>query len=176
MSTDASGGSPRPGYLANLFNNEWFMPGLLFMAFGTLGLYVSRNYEMGTVNEMGPGFFPRMLCLGLVGLGAIIAWIGLFAKHTPSGKGSATRGFVLVLLSMAVFSLSIEGFTIPILKVKTPSLGFLGALTLTLLISALADRTQRLWEVLGTVALIVVMSVLIFTVALKLPFRLWPEF
>jgi len=175
MASDANRGGPRSGYLTNLLNNEWFAPGLFFIAVGVLGLYLSKDYDMGNVNQMGPGFFPRMLCIGLVGLGSVITWIGLFAGHEASGKGTATRGFFFILLSMALFSLNIEGFTIPVLQVKTPALGFIGALSITLLVAALADRTQKLWEALATTAFIVVLSVLIFTVALKLPFRLWPE-
>ena len=175
MASDANSGGPRSGYIAGLFSNEWFMPGLLFIGLGMLGLYVSRDYEMGNVNQMGPGYFPRMLCIGLIGLGSIIAWIGLFAQRPTGGKGSASRGFVLIISAMAIFALTIEGMKIPLLDVKLPSLGFIGALTLTLLVASIADRTQKLWEALLTTAIIVLLAVLVFTVALKLPFRLWPE-
>lgn len=174
MAADADK-APARGKIGDLLGNEWFLPGLLFMAFGIVGLYVSKDYDLGNVNQMGPGYFPRMLCTGLLILGAVIGWIGLFAR-AGDARGSASRGFIFVLLSMAIFAVSIEGMTIPLLNVRIPQLGFIMALALTLLVAAMADRKQKVWEVLMTTALIVVLAVLIFVVALKLPFRLWPEF
>ena len=174
MASD-TGGRPQKAARGGIFDNEWIPPGLLFMAVGALGLYVSRGYDMGDVNHMGPGWFPRALCIGLLILGALIFWVGVVARRPLEGKGSATRGFVFIILAMAIFALTIEGMNIPFLGVKVPSLGFILSLTLALLIAAAADRGQKPLEVLFTTALIVCLAFLTFIMALKLPFRLWPE-
>ncbi len=163
MASDANDRTRRASW-SQIIANEWFPPGLLFIAFGALGLFVSRNYDMGDVNHMGPGWFPRALCIGLIGLGTLICWRGLYERVTAHTDGNVTRGFVMVLLSMVVFGLSIE------------RLGFVAALVLVVLVASLARRDQKLVEVLLTTAIIVVMSVAVFIWALKLPFRLWPDF
>ena len=51
---------PRPDVLA----------GLMFIAIAALGLWVSRDYPVGTALRMGTGYVPRLLCWILLGLGA----------------------------------------------------------------------------------------------------------
>ena len=162
MSSDANE-RPRRVSLGHIINNEWFPPGLLFIGFGVLGLFVSRNYDMGDVNHMGPGWFPRALCIGLVGLGLLICWRGLYEQEAAHTDGRVVRGFLMILLSMVAFGLTIE------------RLGFVTALVIVVFVASLARRDQKFTEVALTTAIIVFMSVAVFIWALKLPFRLWPD-
>jgi len=162
MPTDAGEGRGRAS-LKQIINNEWFPPGLLFIGFGLLGLYVSRGYELGDVNHMGPGYFPRVLCYGLLILGTLICWRGLFERKAAETDGNVARGFVMILLAMVVFGLTIE------------RLGFVISLALVVIVASFGRRDQKPLEVAMMTAIIVVLSVVVFIWALKLPFRLWPN-
>jgi hypothetical protein len=48
-----------------------FWAGVLFMAFGASALVIGWNYSLGTVSRMGPGYFPRMLSILLLVVGAV---------------------------------------------------------------------------------------------------------
>ena len=50
-----------------------FYAGLLFIAFGIAAIVIGSNYALGTAARMGPGYFPRILGILLVTLGAILA-------------------------------------------------------------------------------------------------------
>ena len=49
-----------------------FWSGALFIAFGCAGLWFGRDYAIGTAARMGPGYFPLMMSLALVGLGGFL--------------------------------------------------------------------------------------------------------
>ena len=54
--------------------------------------------------------------------------------------------------------------------------GLWSRLALTLAVAGAAHREARIKEVAISIVTLIVLSVLIFVVALKLPLRLWPEF
>ena len=66
-----------------------FWSGVVFMTFGAIALAVSSGYRMGTAARMGPGYFPRVLGMLLIVLGAIIA---LRATRTKGGPVPPFRG------------------------------------------------------------------------------------
>src|SRR6266516_3144541 len=47
------------------------LAGLLFIVVAVLGLWISRDYPIGTALRMGTGYVPRLLCWLLFGLGPI---------------------------------------------------------------------------------------------------------
>src|SRR5205807_9789981 len=60
------------------------LAGGLFIAVAVLGLWLSRNYRVGTATSMGTGYVPRLLCWSLAGLGGIVLLQGLIAlAHVP---------------------------------------------------------------------------------------------
>jgi hypothetical protein len=151
--------------LSRIVNNEWIPPGLFFIALGCAALWISRDYQLGTLNRMGPGFFPRMLSFGMIGLGAVIVLKGVSELARTTGVGGGLdRSLLLIPASMVVFGLSIE------------PLGLIVALTLSLAVAGAAHRQARLKEVALTVVFLITLSVLIFVVVLKLPLNLWPDF
>jgi hypothetical protein len=155
----------RDPLLSRALASEWIAPGLFFIALGTAALWVSRDYPLGDLNRMGPGYFPRMLSVGMIGLGVLIVLRGLPELAGAKGLGARLdRSFWLIPLSIVVFGLSVE------------RLGLLAALALTLAVAGAAHREARIKEVaISTVALIALL-LLIFVVVLRLPLRLWPDF
>ncbi len=57
------------------------LAGLMFIAIAALGLWVSRDYPIGTALRMGTGYVPRLLCWILMGLGAVVLVQGLREKR-----------------------------------------------------------------------------------------------
>ena len=53
------------------------LAGLLFMAIAVLGLWVSRDYPIGTALRMGTGYVPRLLCWVLLGARRVVLVQGL---------------------------------------------------------------------------------------------------
>ena len=161
-----SGGDPgRASYLSRAIASEWIPPGLFFIVLGATALWLSRDYPLGDLNRMGPGYFPRMLSIGMICLGVLIVRQGL--PGLAGGKGlraGPDRSLWLIPLALVVFGLSIE------------PLGVVVALALTLAVAGAAHREARIVEVAMSIVTMIVLSVLIFVVALKLPLRLWPEF
>ncbi|MBV5331034.1 tripartite tricarboxylate transporter TctB family protein, partial [bacterium] len=60
-------------------NPKDFFAGLLFMAFGLAALVLSGDYTIGTAARMGAGYFPRVLGILLLGMGALLALRGFRA-------------------------------------------------------------------------------------------------
>ena len=151
--------------LTRIGNSEWIPPGLFFIALGSAALWVSRDYPLGDLNRMGPGYFPRMLSLGMIGLGAVIVARGLPGLAGANGSGAQfDRSFWLIPASMAVFGLSVE------------PLGLVAALALTIAVAGFAHRQARVKEVAISIVFLIALSALIFIVILKLPLQLWPDF
>ena len=150
--------------LVRVLSSEWIPPGLFFIALGCAALWISRDYPFGDLNRMGPGFFPRMLSFGMIGLGVLSVLRGLPELAAPNDATVRfDRSMWLIPGSMAVFGLSVEPF------------GLVIALALALAVAGTAHREARLKEVVISVVFLIGLSVLIFVVILKLPLRLWPE-
>lgn len=151
--------------LSRVCNNEWIPPGLFFMALGAAALWVSHDYKLGDLNRMGPGYFPRMLSFGMIGLGALIVVKGLPELAGAKGIGARLeRSFWLIPASMVLFGFTVE------------PLGLVIALALAIAVAGAAHRQIRPKEIAISAVTVIVLTVLIFVVVLKLPLRLWPDF
>src|SRR5437016_10138489 len=95
------------------------LAGLLFIAVAALGLWLSRDYPVGTALRMGTGYVPRLLCWILLGLGAVVLVQGLreisSEPQIPDHAGAASGGYltrflpiIVVTASLIAFGLSIE--------------------------------------------------------------------
>jgi putative tricarboxylic transport membrane protein len=160
-----SGGDPgRASYLSRAVASQWIPPGVFFIALGLAALWLSREYPVGDLTRMGPGYFPRLLSIGMICLGVLIVRQGLPDLAGGKGlRGGLDRSFWLIPLSLVVFGFSVE------------RLGVVLALALSLAVAGLAHREARLRDVAISIVTLIVLSVLIFVVALKLPLHLWPE-
>lgn len=161
----SGGGKGAFSLLSRALANEWIPPGLFFIALGAAVFWLSRDYHLGDLNHMGPGYFPRMLSIGMVGLGALIAARGLpeLSAHAAPAGVRFDRSMVLIPLAMVVFGLTVE------------RIGFVAALALVIAIAGTAHRHARPKEVALSIVGLIALLVLIFVVMLRLPLRLWPE-
>src|ERR1700752_4515857 len=94
------------------------LAGLMFIGIAALGLWLSRNYPIGTALRMGTGYVPRLLCWILLGLGVVVLVQGLREGQAARSilsvdaagawRQVAWRPVVFVPLSLVIFGLSIE--------------------------------------------------------------------
>jgi hypothetical protein len=146
--------------LASPGGNADFWAGVMFMAFGAVAVYMSRNYPMGSAMRMGPGYFPHYLGLMLMGIGLVVGIKGLLRPGETVGPW-AFRPLLALGVGIVSFGLAIE------------PLGFVPALSLLILLSTFAGRDSRPLEVLILIAVLVAGAVGIFIYGIGLPYRLF---
>ena len=135
------------------------LAGLLFIAFGlAFGLSSAFQLEIGTAFRMGPGYAPLVLSVVLVALGAII-FLSAFKGAGEAIGPLAWRGLAFILPAPIFFGLTVRG------------LGFVPALFITTLIASQASVKMRPMYALVLAVAVTVMSTLIFSYGLGLPFR-----
>ncbi len=149
--------------LRGLRINQDFMSGLMFMGWGIAGLWMSRDYPIGSTLRMGPGYMPQLLCWGLLILGLIIAVKGAMVEGEPIERWH-WRPLIVVSLALFAFAWLLQP-------------GGLVLATLAIVaIGSLAGPDFRLREVLLLATGLATGAVAIFIYALKLPLPVWPTF
>lgn len=135
--------------------------GLLMMGIGLfVAFFAYENYDPGTLNRMGPGFFP-------IGLGSLLALFGfLIALPAFFRKGTAIqfelRTLVLVTTSILIFAALMK------------TMGIIVATFLAVMTSSLADR-EISWKNRVLVALGVSTIVwVVFIYGLRMVLPTWP--
>ncbi len=135
--------------------------GALIMAIGGAFLLLGRELEFGTSFQMGPGYFPTVLSVILLLLGATMV---LLALRKPPEEGTLGRlpwrGIVLVIGATFFFGLALRG------------LGLIPVLLIVVLASAWASRYAS-WRTSVPLALgMALFCYLVFVRGLGLPLPL----
>src|SRR3954451_6336884 len=143
------------------------LAGLLFIGVAVFGLWLSRDYPIGTALRMGTGYVPRLLCWLLFGLGVVVLVQGLReaqdSRALSSADVSAWRPLVFVTASLVIFGLSIE------------RLGLVISILLLIGVGAVAARGLRPFETLLAALVLILLSWGIFILGLGLTIPVWPE-
>lgn len=142
------------------------LSGLMFVAIAALGLWISRDYPVGTALRMGTGYVPRLLCWLLLALGLVIAVQGFLEKHVreddPVGL-AGWRAVASVTVALVAFGLAIE------------SLGLVVSIALLIGFAALAGPALRPVETIVAALALIVLSWAIFILGLGITIPVWPE-
>lgn len=139
--------------------------GILFLAFGGAGMALSPGYQMGTGARMGPGYFPFLVSLCLVGIGALLCSRALsWAKKTGPGPSIKLRPVALVLGAVMFFALLLR------------PLGLLLSGFVLVVLSSMAHREWKPVQSLFTGAILVILVFLLFAYALGMLLPVWPWF
>jgi hypothetical protein len=170
MTTEPQPAPPRSEaghHVLHMLARKDVLAGLLFVAVALAGLWLSRDYPIGTALRMGTGYVPRLLCWILLGLGTVILVLGLRegqAAHRVSFVAStAWRPVVFVTASLVIFGLTIE------------RLGLVVSILLLIAVGAVAARELRPVETFAAAVVLIVLSWGIFILGLGLTIRVWPE-
>lgn len=146
-------------------NQEDFLAGLMFIAFGALFLVLGSGYPRGTAGNMGPGYVP-------VALGAIVILLGSVIAAAACRKRSAVRKVQKVHWLPVLL---IPGPVI-LFGVLLPYLGLIPSLVMVVGLSSFASHEFSWRSTLANAAALAVVSWVIFVWALGLPFPVWPSF
>jgi hypothetical protein len=143
--------------------NQDFVSGLMFAGWGIAGLWIGRDYPIGSALRMGPGYVPRLLCWALIALGAIIAIKGAMVVGEKIERWH-WRPLIVVSIAVPAFAFLLE-----------PG-GLLAATLAIVVIGAFGGPEFRLVESLVLAAGLAVGAIVIFVYGLKLPMPIWPVF
>lgn len=143
-----------------LHHNRDALAGLLFMALGAIGFVVALSYPFGSLQEMGPGFFPRVLGVILIGFGIVTLVKGLRSGEPVEGTW-AWLPLLLLAVSLIAFGWLMERF------------GLLPALVVLIVTSARAGKEFRWKETAVLTVVLCLMAVAIFVWGLGLPYSLF---
>lgn len=146
-------------------NQRDFWAGVMFVLFGVAFMVFSQEYQMGSAAKMGPAYFPTVLGALLTLLGLMIALPALrrSARVDKVAKVDFKAIFV-ILLAIALYGLLL------------PTMGFVIAVTVLVVVSALGSEEFRLVETLISAAVLVVGCYAAFVWGLELQFPVWPPF
>ena len=136
--------------------------GLALAAFGASASgWALAHYEIGTLRQMGPGFFPAVLGAALAALGVIVALPAWWRAGAPTPV--QPQAAAAVLASILIFGFGVT------------RLGLLGATALSVLVAtAPAPRAGWKWRILLTAA-VTALTVLVFSFGLQMTLPLWPH-
>jgi hypothetical protein len=80
-----------------------FLAGALYLLLGAATIYIGAEYSVGVAGRIGPGYFPRVIGLCLIGLGVISVIRSAFSDSGQFG-GIALRPLVMITLSLVLFA------------------------------------------------------------------------
>lgn len=186
-------------------NYQDFYAGLMFICFGTLAMYLSTSYNVGTAADMGPGYFPFYLGGLLAALGALVLFKGLGGAADSAGKVSLKP--LLVFVAMMVFAVigTVAGLTpraslsagivagcvfafviglktmglvlvaVTLFGLMVKGLGLVLCVTFLIIVASLASHEAKFKEVLASVVFLCLLGIGVFIYGLNLQMPIWPD-
>lgn len=142
-----------------------FWSGVLFTVIGLAFAALAQQYDLGTAQRMGPGYFPTLLGGLLAVLGLAIAVQGL-TRGGPDGNVEAFHfePLLIVIGAVALFGLLLR-----------PA-GLVISLLLLIGVSAYASHEFRLRELVPLALFLILLVLAVFIWGLGLTIPMWPAF
>ena len=141
-------------------NNRDVWAGAMLIVTGATSVIIAREYAFGTSLRMGPGYFPSVLGGMLVLFGLYLVASGLRSNEKIEGTWTL-RSLVVLPLSLLLFGLLME------------YAGFVPALLVLILGSALAGSEFNLKEAVLLAVGLTGFAVALFIYGLGLPYPLF---
>jgi heme A synthase len=138
-----------------------FYSGLIFVAFGVAAIAIGSNYQLGTAARMGPGYFPRILGILLIVLGAALSLRALRVQGDPVPPWK-WRPTLIVLGSVVLFGYMVN------------AAGLVLSTVVLIVLSSAASTEFRPREALVSGVVLAALVVAVFVVGLKLQLPVWP--
>jgi putative tricarboxylic transport membrane protein len=138
--------------------------GVLFIVLAVLVIVLSNGYRPGTAVNMGPGYFPRLLGIGLLVIGVAVSVLACRVEGERVDWRPTLRPTGVLLAAILLFALTVQ------------PLGAFVAVTLLMVTSALASPESRPVETLVSAVVVSGACGLIFIKGLGMQVPLWPWF
>jgi hypothetical protein len=154
--------------MSNVDSRRDYCAGALCIIFGVAVVTVASGYQVGTLLDMGPGYFPIILGGLMMFMGILIAGAAMFAgpeppdpfdQHIPTTPD--WRGCLCISLSVVVFIAMADWF------------GMAPAIFLSVLVAAFGDRTSTLRKSVVLATCVTVFGVVLFSYFLKVSMPVW---
>ena len=151
-----------------------FFSGLMFLVVGVAFAWGATTYNVGSGARMGPGYFPLLLGVLLMILGAVIIFKALVVETEDGDKIGKWmwRPVGYIVGANLAFGVLLGGLP----SIKLPAMGMVLAIYALTLIGARAGSEFKLKEVLILASILVVGSYVVFILLLKLQIQVWPTF
>jgi hypothetical protein len=133
-----------------------FYAGLMYFSVGAAAAYIAKNYGMGSAVRMGPGYFPTLLAILLMIVGAV-SLVRSFIRDGEAIQKFAWKPIGLIVGSVVLFGCCVRGA------------GLAPSLVILILLSASASPNFKWKTALILAALTTVFSVTVFVKGLSLP-------
>ena len=147
--------------MIRISNPKDFWSGALFVAIGVATIVVGSRYTLGSAARMGPGYFPRILGILLIALGAILAFRATRTVGAPIPRFQ-WRPVVIVLGSVVLFGAIVQ------------SVGVALSTVILIVTASAASREFRPLESLIAGVLLAALAVGVFVIGLQLQLPIWP--
>jgi hypothetical protein len=137
-----------------------FGSAMVFLIIGGCGLYFGTDLTYGTAGRMGPGYFPFILSVLIMAIGAGICVQSLTIEGPPI-EAPKFRPIFFVLLSIIIFGYGVT---------------YIGLALTAILLTFLAAYARRDVNIMETAIFAVLLSigtVLVFVYALGQPLPAW---
>jgi hypothetical protein len=121
---------------------------LVVFALGAFMVWEGSHYPFGSLTRMGPGFFPIVLGLVLMGFGAALV-VEVRHLQTPA-PDFRLRSFSFIVAGLIAFAFMLDRF------------GLVPATIALIVLSALADRPVRPRAIAGTAVVVAAMAYFVF--------------
>jgi len=136
---------------------------VLIMLIGVFGISEGYKYNMGTLAQMGPGFFPVLISGLMTFVGVLIVISARLAQdeadfHDSEGKSSQWLAWGCIIASPIIF------------VVFGRYGGLLPATFGSVFVASLGDKDMTLKQSVGLAGVITVIGLSIFAFFLKIPF------
>jgi len=136
--------------------------GIFLLAIAGVALWLGSDLPIGSVRQLGPGMFPRVLAI-LVGLAGVMIVLDAFLQAGEGLERWPLRAPLFILGAAVAFGFAIR------------PLGLIVAAPLVMIVGAFASPETRLREVLvfGTVMTVFCAALFKFALGLPIPVAPW---
>lgn len=107
-------------------HSKTFWAGAMLCAIGMAVAIAAPHYRMGTLSQMGPGYFPLILGILLAALGAVTSLQAVAARGGHRLTAPPWRQLICIPLAVITFALLVERAGLAIAVVVTVLIGCLG--------------------------------------------------
>jgi putative tricarboxylic transport membrane protein len=135
--------------------------GIFLLVIAGVALWLGSDLPLGTVRQLGPGMFPRVLAILVGAVGALIV-IDAFLEHGEKLERWPLRAPLFILGAAVAFGFAVR------------PLGLVIAAPLVMVVGAFASPETRIREVLVFGVVMTIFCVGLFKYALGLPIPLAP--
>ena len=144
------------------------------MGTGIAFAWGATNYNVGDAIRMGPGYFPLMLgiLMAVVGLFVTLKALGRTSSDTEKIGKWAWRPLFYVIAANVVFGILLAGLR----GIGLPAFGLIFGIYALTFIASMAQADWKFNTTLILATVLAIGSYLVFVLALKLQFPVWPEF